>query len=237
MHRFVHARLPARGAFTLIELLVVIAIIALLIGLLLPVLGAARTTAKHAACLANLRSLEQAHQVYAAEHQGWMIATSHSTTWFDTLRRFDANLLLRSPLDTSPHFAGGTPIGGRFRQTSYAINRYVSPGFAGGTGRLSRVPRTSATVHFAVNLFRHPTDPNHTSPVDDHAHPDLWSFPPGLGATFASQDLQISAHGGEQNRDDAVAPYAYLDGHVASSAFVDVYLDPLQNRFDPAVAR
>ena len=50
-------RLSRRGGFTLIELLVVIAVIALLVGLMLPALGATRLNARSTVCLSRVQQL------------------------------------------------------------------------------------------------------------------------------------------------------------------------------------
>ncbi len=57
----------SRPAFTLVELLVVISIIAVLIGILLPALGASRDAARNVACQSNLRSVHQLIHVYATD--------------------------------------------------------------------------------------------------------------------------------------------------------------------------
>ena len=68
-----------RTAFTLIELLVVIAVIAVLMGILMPVLGRAREQAYRTACSSNLRQSGLALHMYATEHDGKLPALQGDT--------------------------------------------------------------------------------------------------------------------------------------------------------------
>lgn len=64
--------------FTLIELLVVIAIIAILAGMLLPALNAARERARAATCSGNLKTMSQMFLLYADENKEYLIPASYS---------------------------------------------------------------------------------------------------------------------------------------------------------------
>jgi|GEM_PF-3482588 len=67
----------ARRGFTLIELLVVISIIALLIAILLPVLGAARATARDAQCRSNLKQWGIALETFKTDNNALLPLPQH----------------------------------------------------------------------------------------------------------------------------------------------------------------
>lgn len=73
-----------RGGFTLIELLVVVAIIALLIGILLPALGGAISSARTLKCQANMRSMGTAAMNYGGDYRDTIPAFSWKANQYTT---------------------------------------------------------------------------------------------------------------------------------------------------------
>lgn len=74
--------------FTLLELLITLSVISVLVGLLMPAIGAIKASAYAANCKSNLRQCIMAHRVYANENKGWVPFTSYNNPqipWFVTL--------------------------------------------------------------------------------------------------------------------------------------------------------
>lgn len=78
------------SGFTLIELLVVISIIALLVGILLPALAAARLSAQSIQCNAYVRQHSQVLNTYSQDYKGFILApiktnNQAASTWANEL--------------------------------------------------------------------------------------------------------------------------------------------------------
>jgi prepilin-type N-terminal cleavage/methylation domain-containing protein len=244
-----------RPGFTLVELLVVIGIIAVLVGILLPVLSKARQAGNRASCMNNIRNMEMAQMIYCNDNHGYLVQAgmAHGGTggneeiaWFNTLQQYYQNkLVARCPSDDSPHWPDGIPVpnsgGQQFRRTSYGINDFLDkdlcpwgPNFGnvppgGAYVKVTQVPRSAATIQFVEMTWRGPFA------GADHPHVENW-----VGNNVpnsASKNVQINAHGGDPHGWDAKASYGFLDGHAETLAFRDVFESIHKNKFDPWIAQ
>jgi prepilin-type N-terminal cleavage/methylation domain-containing protein/prepilin-type processing-associated H-X9-DG protein len=71
-----------KQGFTLIELLVVIAVIAVLMGILMPVLGRVRKQAKMVVCKTRLKNIHLAMVMYADDNDGRTHASPNQGIWY-----------------------------------------------------------------------------------------------------------------------------------------------------------
>ncbi len=249
-----------RLAFTLVEVLVVIGVIVILLGILLPGLASVRRESLASSCLSNLRQLSLAHLSYMAIHKERFadVGLPHGSlgvparSFVNTLKPYcDQQLVLRSPLDTSPHWpvelgGEGEPVNNGtpplYRLTSYGMNNYLSRTFSptaaiegagAGADALARVPSPSTTVCFLRMADRG------AYASSDHPHVEEWDPDPTTtsdSARLAATQLQVNSIDGQAPSESSRSTWAFLDGRVQAIEFVRLFESSTSNRFDPAVS-
>ncbi len=85
-----------KRAFTLIELLVVIAVIAVLMGILIPVMGTVREQARQKSCASQIRQQVFAFTMYANENDGKLPLPMHRGYWLWDIDIQTVNFMLKS---------------------------------------------------------------------------------------------------------------------------------------------
>lgn len=110
MHAHTSLSRSKTRAFTLVELLVVIGIIALLVGMLLPVLSKVRQQASQLKCMSNERTIGQAMQMYSNENRGAIVPT---VVWANGISNADGwyFLLISGKYLPDPFITNGGTVG------------------------------------------------------------------------------------------------------------------------------
>ncbi len=215
-----------RRAFTLIELLVVISVIAVLMGILLPVLGRAREQARKIKCQANMRQIGLALQVYLPDYDYRLPRSTCNLNpddpnafWLHTLNDFTREqLLLHCPADQARDFVDwDEPLAKQTdrRYSSFSVNALLDPihyRYGSGWNRYNRI-LSIRHPQSCIWISEAPDTDNFNQA--DHIHPETWEG----SIDYAKQFIAYDRHTGTSN-------YLFVDGHTEDLKIEQTYQWP-----------
>lgn len=181
--------------FTLVELLVVLVMIGLLATLVFSGAGGALRKAQGVKCLATMRQMGIAVQMFAGEHDGLLPGTAHGVSWTNSLAAY-----------LGPNFIGRCPAHPLHRsRVTYAWNDCLA---TNGVGiAMSACSRPALTLTVAELA---------TSQSGEHFH---FSGTRGGAARVTPNqfkaEVNVEAHGSGAN-------YLFLDGHAEYLEWAEV---------------
>lgn len=213
-------------AFTLIDLLAVVAIIAILAGLLLPILVKAKRSARTTTCKSNLHQqaimmtmyLDDSGGLYPLATRGggiplWQRATAKS----DNLQ----TLVCPESVPASDQYKTNVPNAPAYIFPHYGYN-YIGTGFVGlslqnlglgGTPKL--VGQTPVYTQMNANAIRIPSDMLCIGDGDDFVPPEVAGTPPDEFLYFIFPfDVPEYGHIGVNSSHNGGANMLYCDMHV-----------------------
>lgn len=218
------------GGFTLIEMLVVVAIIGILASLILPALSSAKSRAKTASCVSNMRQFAVALQLYSQDNQDKLLPNkdgmnvSLGETWVEgweglpgpdctnvtylkqsLIYQYVSNPeIWRCPVNRLPNVYGVIQA----RARTLSLNCFI-----GGTPhagvemytRYSQISKPSQTITFIDEWVE---------TINDGSFCQQWNFDPKSPASWVLRDKPGRDHGKGGN-------FAFADGHAETHRWKD----------------